>query len=67
MGIKKDSAVTQKVTPIKGVVKQTRYHEGTESLEHLVVYKGDDGEDHERWFLASEVTEDAPATAGEQA
>ena len=59
MGIKKGSAVTQVVTPIKGEVQQTRFNEEADSLEHLVSYEGTDGEDHQRWFLAAELSEDA--------
>lgn len=68
-GIKKGTLVTQVVAPIRGTVTKTRHNEETESLEHLVSYTGADGESHERWFAASELTADAeqPKAEGDAA
>jgi len=40
---------------VQGEVKDTRFNKDKSQLEHLLVYVGADGEQHERWFLESEL------------
>ena len=56
MDIIKKGTVVRHVAPVvEGVVLDTRFNSEQEQLEYLVSYSGQDGERHERWFLASEV------------
>lgn len=40
---------------IEGPIAGKRYDESTDGLEYLVVYKGADGEVHQRWFPESQL------------
>ena len=42
---------------ISGVVKDTQFNKSVGELEHMIHYVDGQGEDQERWFLASQLEE----------
>lgn len=53
--ITKGMTVRQVVPVIEGAVEKIRYNEDSEQLEYLVKYKGTNGEEATRWFLADQI------------
>ncbi len=48
----------------KGVVADIRYNKDSKELEYMLDWIGIDGENHQRWFLESQL-EEVPCTAKE--
>ena len=65
MSIKAGQQARVQQPVIEGTILKVRYNEGREELEGLLDYSGTDGENHERWFLESELTVETAAAEGE--
>lgn len=57
MGMKLGATAKLKQPTIQGKIESTKYNEEREELEHLLVWKDENGEEASRWFLASELEE----------
>lgn len=55
MSFSEGQPVKLKQPTIRGKVVDTRYNKDAKELEHLVAYKDQEGEEHTRWFLESDL------------
>jgi hypothetical protein len=51
------TTVRLRMHQIEGVIADTEYDKQSKCLRHLLQYIGQDGEQHERWFLETELEE----------